>query len=144
MTAGAGSRSLAVRRGAFWIAGAGIGIAGGFATLVVAPVAIVLELIVVLVLAAARPRPFGLAGALVGHGLVWSWLFATDSFACVLDSLRGQCTDSLPFGPAHYVTSTWQTEMRLWSLGALLLVLAGLTLTVAAARRVRTRRELAA
>jgi hypothetical protein len=130
-----------LRGGTFWIAGAGVGIVGAFATLVVAPIAIVPELIVVLVLAAARPRPFGLAGALVGHGLVWSWLFATDSFACFLDSLPGQCTDSLPFGPAHHVTSTWQTETRLWLLGALFLLVLGLALTLVAARRVRAHRQ---
>ena len=58
------------RAGALWIAGAWVGLVGGYATLVVDPGLIIPDLLVVLALALARPRLLGVVGAIVGHGLV--------------------------------------------------------------------------
>ena len=62
-----------------WIAGALIGAVFGIAALALAPLAIVPEVVALAVLAWARPRPSGLAGAAVGHGLGWLAILSTSS-----------------------------------------------------------------
>ena len=54
------------RAGAVWIAGAWVGLVGGYATLVVDPGLIIPDLLAVLALALARPRLLGVVGAIVG------------------------------------------------------------------------------
>lgn len=120
-----------------WTVGACIGMAGGYATLVVLPVAVLIEVLAVLALALTAPRLVGLAGALVGHGAMWSWLLVTSSVAC-FESSPPQCGFSLPFGPAHLTdAAAWQTETRIWLLGSVVILLVGLALTVALTIRAR-------
>jgi hypothetical protein len=87
-----------------WIAGAWVGLVGGYATLVVDPGLIIPDLLVVLALALARPRLLGVVGATVGHGLVWSWLLATTQVNCNSLLLPGEapCSSTLPFQSADY------------------------------------------
>ena len=143
MTQEAGTPTIDRLGVTLWIAGAVIGAVFGFATLAVAPIAIVPELVALPVLAWARPRPSGLAGAVVGHGLVWLGLLSTSSRICRLD-VPDQCTYSLAFGPARSSDgSAWQADVTRWIIGALLIALVGLVLTAVAKRRLRTHGNLA-
>ena len=142
MTGGASVRSRSWRRGgALWFAGAGVGLVGGYATLVVDPDLIVPELLAVLALALARPRLLGVAGAIVGHGLMWSWLLATTSVNSNSLSIPGEapCSVTLPFQSAYYGGPLAWPKYPGWFFplllaGALALVLAGLVLTANRAR----------
>lgn len=105
MTGAVSVRNRSWRRaGALWIAGAWVGLVGGYATLVVDPGLIIPDLLVVLALALARPRLLGVVGATVGHGLVWSWLLATTQVNCNSLLLPGEapCSSTLPFQSADY------------------------------------------
>jgi hypothetical protein len=110
------------------------------------PDLIVPELLVVLALALARPRLLGVAGAIVGHSLVWSWLLATTSVNC--DSLlipgEAPCSVTLPFQSAYYGGPLAWPKVPGWWFplllpGALALLLAGLALTARTARRATNR-----
>jgi len=127
-----------------WIAGVWVGLVGGYATLVVDPGLIILDLLAVLALALARPRPLGVTGAIVGHGLVWSWLLATTSVNCN-SLLIPSCSVQLPFQSAYYGGPLAWPKYPEWLFplllaGALALVLAGLALTAGTARRATNRR----
>ncbi len=143
MTDAVGVRNRSWRRaGALWIAGAWVGLVGGYATLVVDPGLIIPDLLVVLAVALARPRLLGVFGAIVGHGLVWSWLLATTQVNCNSLLLPGEapCSATLPFQPAYYGGPlAWPKEPGPWFplllFGALALLLAGLALTAITARR---------
>ncbi|MGZ3337278.1 MAG: hypothetical protein ACXVBV_18315 [Isosphaeraceae bacterium] len=135
-----------LRAGALWIAGAVVGLLGGYATLVVHPGLIIPDLLLMLALACARPRLWCIAGAIVGHGLVWSWLLATTSLTCYSLLLPGEapCSLTLPFQSLNYggplgwpkVPGWWLP----WSLaGVFGLLLAGLALTAIASRRATNR-----
>jgi hypothetical protein len=133
-----------------WIVGASAGLVGGYATLVVHPGLIIPDLLVVLALALARPR-LGIVGAIVGHGLVWSWLLATTQVNCNSRLLPGEapCSVTLPFQSAYYGGPlAWPKEPGWWFplllAVALALLLAGLALTAITARRVPNRRLPAA
>ena len=124
------------RAEALWIAGAWVGLMGGYATLVVDPGLIIPELLVALALALAQPRLLGVVGAIVGHGLVWSWLLATTQVNCISRLLPGEapCSSTLPFQSAYYGGPlAWPKEPWPWFplllLCALALLLAGLALT---------------
>ena len=142
MTGGASVRSRSWRRaGALWTAGACVGLVGGYATLVVDPGLIIPDLLVVLALALARPRLLGVVGAIVGHGLVWSWLLATTQVNCNSRLLPGEapCSSTLPFQSAYYGGPLAWPKYPGWFFplllaGALALVLAGLVLTANRAR----------
>ncbi len=142
MTGAVSVRNWSWRRaGALWIVGAWVGLVGGYATLVVDPDLIVPELLVVLALAFARPRLLGVAGAIVGHGLMWSWLLATTSVNCNSLLIPGEapCSVTLQFQSAYYGGPlAWLKEPGWWFplllAGALALVLAGLVLTANRAR----------
>ena len=142
MTGEVSVRSRSWRRaGASWIAGALVGLVGGYATLVVDPDLIVPELLVVLALAFARPRLLGVAGAIVGHGLMWSWLLATTSVNCNSLLIPGEapCSVTLPFQSAYYGGPLAWPKVPGWWFplllpGALALLLAGLALTAITAR----------
>jgi len=130
------------RAGALWIAGAWVGLVGGYATLVVDPRLIIPDLLVVLALALARPRLLGVVGALVGHGLVWSWLLATTQVNCNSLLLPGEapCSSTLPFQSAYYGGPlAWPKEPGWWFplllVGVLALLLVGLALTAKTALR---------
>ena len=126
-----------------WIAGALIGAVFGIAALAVAPVAIVPEVVALAVLAWARPRPSGLAGAAVGHGLAWLAILSTSSRVCRLD-VPDDCAYSLPFGAAHSADgAAWLADTTRWFLGALSIVLLGLVLTAVARQRLRTHGQIA-
>src|SRR5450759_276590 len=123
-----------------WVGAALIGAVGGYATLALAPIAIGPELVALVVLAWARPRAFGLAGAVVGHGLPWCGLLLASPRVCRQD-VPAQCVYSLPFGPAHSAdAATWMADTTRWIIGALLILSVGLVLTAVAARRLRTHR----
>jgi hypothetical protein len=99
------------------------------------------ELLVVLALALAQPRLLGVGGAIVGHGLVWSWLLATTSVNCNSLLIPGEapCSVTLPFQSAYYGGPlAWLKEPGWWFpvllAGALALLLAGLALTAITAR----------
>jgi hypothetical protein len=124
-----------------WIAGAWVGLVGGYATLVVNPGLIMPELLVVLALALAQPRLLGVGGAIVGHGLVWSWLLATTSVNCNSLLIPGEapCSVTLPFQSAYYGGPLAWPKVPGWWFPLLLalalaLVLAGLVLTAKRAR----------
>jgi hypothetical protein len=128
-----------------WIAGAWVGLVGGYATLVVDPGLIIPDLLVVLALALARPR-LGVVGAIVGHGVVWSWLLATTQVNCNSRLLPGEapCSVTLPFQSAYYGGPlAWPKEPGWWFplllAVALALLLAGLALTAITARRASNR-----
>jgi hypothetical protein len=128
-----------------WIVGASAGLVGGYATLVVHPGLIIPDLLVVLALALARPR-LGIVGAIVGHGLVWSWLLATTQVNCNSRLLPGEapCSVTLPFQSAYYGGPlAWPKEPGWWFplllAVALALLLAGLALTAITARRAPNR-----
>jgi hypothetical protein len=130
------------RAGTLWIVGLLVGLMGAYATLVVDPVLLIPDLLVVLALALARPRLLGVAGAIVGHGLVWSWLLATTQINCNSRLLPGEapCISTLPFQSAYYGGPlAWPKEPGLWFplllAGALALLLAGLALTARTVRR---------
>jgi hypothetical protein len=137
MTGAVSVRNRSWRRAtALWIAGALVGLVGGYATLVVDPGMIVPELLVVLALALARPRLLGVAGAIVGQGLTWSWLLATTSVNCNSLLIPGEapCSVTLPFQSAYYGGPLAWAKYPEWFFplllaGALALVLAGLVLT---------------
>ena len=95
----------------------------------------------VLLLALARPRLWGVFGATVGHGLVWSWLLATTSVNCYSLLIPGEapCSVTLPFQSAYYGGPLAWPKYPGWFFplllaGALALVLAGLVLTANRAR----------
>jgi hypothetical protein len=118
-----------------------VGLVGGYATLVADPVLVVPELLVVLALALARPRLLGVAGAIVGHGLMWSWLLATTSVNCYSLLIPGEapCSVTLPFQSAYYGGPLAWPKVPGWWFPLLLalalaLVLAGLVLTAKRAR----------
>jgi len=146
MTGAVSVRNRSWRRaGALWIAGAWVGLVGGYATLVVDPGLIIPDLLVVLALALARPR-LGVVGAIVGHGVVWSWLLATTQVNCNSRLLPGEapCSVTLPFQSAYYGGPlAWPKEPGWWFplllAVALALLLAGLALTAITARRVPNR-----
>jgi hypothetical protein len=134
------------RAGALWISGAWVGLVGGYATLVVHPGLIIPDLLVVLLLALARPRLWGVFGATVGHGLVWSWLLATTSVNCNSLMLPGEapCSSTLPFQSVYYGGPLgWPKEpgslFPVLLAGALAILLAGLALTAIAAWRASNR-----
>ena len=137
MTGAVSVRNRSWRRaGALWIAGAWVGLVGGYATLVVDPGLIIPELLVVLALALARPRLLGVVGAIVGHGLVWSWVLATTQVNCYSLLLPGEapCRVTLPFQSAYYGGPlAWPKEPGWWFplllAVALALLLAGLAVT---------------
>jgi hypothetical protein len=147
MTGAVSVRNRSWRRaGALWTAGACVGLVGGYATLVVDPGLIIPDLLVVLALALARPRLLGVVGAIVGHGLVWSWLLATTQVNCNSRLLPGEapCSSTLPFQSAYYGGPlAWPKEPWPWFplllAGALALLLAGLALTAITARRAPNR-----
>jgi hypothetical protein len=142
MTGAVSFRNRSWRRaGALWVAGFVVGLVGGYATLVVDPDLIIPELLVALALALARPRLLGVAGAIVGHGLMWSWLLATTSVNCNSLLIPGEtpCNVTLPFQSAYYGGPlAWLKEPGWWFplllAGALALVLAGLVVTANRAR----------
>ncbi len=142
MTGAVSVRNRSWRRaGALWIAGLVVGLVGGYATLVADPVLVVPELLVVLALALARPRLLGVAGAIVGHGLMWSWLLATTSVNCYSLLIPGEapCSVTLPFQSAYYGGPLAWPKVPGWWFPLLLalalaLVLAGLVLTAKRAR----------
>jgi hypothetical protein len=108
-----------------WIAGLIIGLLGGFATLVVSPIAAVPEVLLWIVVAARSPRFLGLAGAVVGHGVAWSILIVTSSVSCT-----SSCYYTLPYGPAHLENGeAWVTETRAWFAIAVGILIAGLVVT---------------
>jgi hypothetical protein len=134
------------RAGALWIAGVLVGLVGGYAMLVVDPGLIILDLLAVLALALARPRILGVAGAIVGHGLMWSWLLATTSINCHSLLIPGEapCSVTLPFQSAYYGGPLAWPKYPAWFFplllaGALALVLAGLALTARTAQRATNR-----
>jgi hypothetical protein len=148
MTGAVSVRNRSWRRaGALWIAGAGFGLVGGYATLVVHPGLIIPDLLVVLALALARPRLLGVVGVIVGHGLVWSWLLATTQVNCNSRLLPGEapyCSSTLPFQSAYYGGPlAWPKEPGPWFpvllAGALALLLTGLALTATTARQASNR-----
>ena len=147
MTGAVSVRNRSWRRaGALWTAGACVGLVGGYATLVVDPGLIIPDLLVVLALALARPRLLGVVGAIVGHGLVWSWLLATTQVNCNSLLLPGEapCSVALPFQSAYYGGPlAWPKVPGWWFplllAGALALLLAGLALTAITARRAPNR-----
>lgn len=143
MTGAVSVRNRSWRRaGALWIVGGLVGLVGGYATLVVDPRLIVPDLVAVIVLALARPRLLGVSGVIVGHGLVWSGLLATTHVNCDSLLLPGEapCSSTLPFQSPYYGGPlAWPSYPWWWFplllLGAVDLLLAGLALTMMAARR---------
>jgi len=133
----ASAPSLMVRGIALWTFGLAVGCIGGFAMLTISPAVGLPELLLWIWFAARPPRFAGLAGAVVGHGAIWSLLLLTSNASC-LDSLPRQCRSSLAFGPAHLDDLTaWQTETRAWLAFALVLVALGVVLTIWTAGRLR-------
>jgi hypothetical protein len=115
------------------MAGLMIGLAGGFATLVVGPVAAVPEVLLWIVVAAQSPRLFGLAGAVAGHGVAWCILVLTSSMSCA-----SSCFYTLSYGPAHLENGeAWVAETRAWFAIAVGILIAGLVVTVLMALRMR-------
>jgi len=137
-TSGAVARARpASRARALWLFGLGIGLVGGYATLMLSPFAAVPASVLWIIVIAPSPRLSGLAGALVGHGAAWSWLLGTSSIVCSMS-----CSYTLPYGPAHLDDGVaWQTETRLWLAIAIGTLVSGLVLTALTARRAKPRRD---
>jgi len=125
------------RARALWLFGLGIGLVGGYATLMLSPFAAVPALVLWIIVIAPRPRFSGLAGALVGHGAAWSWLLGASSIMCSMS-----CSYTLPYGSAHVTDPVaWQTETRVWFAAAVVTLVVGLGLTAVTVLRARQRRD---
>ena len=134
------SRKWPVSRAwALWLSGLAIGIISGYATLMVNPFAAVPALLLWIVIAMPGPRFSGLAGAMVGHGLAWSWLLVTSSIVCAMT-----CSYTLPYGPAHLTDGVaWQTETRIWFAAAVIILVGGFLLSALTGLRARKRQVAA-
>lgn len=131
-----------------WLGGLVVGLVGGFATLVVSPVAGLPVLLLAAALSVKVPRMAGPAGVLVGHGGAWSALLANASMACATSD-PPQCGWSM-FAGSWWLrpAAAWQTEPTDIYFGtvfaliavALSTLIAGLVLTLWTARGVRRRR----
>ena len=125
------------RARALWLCGLAIGLIGGYATLMVSPFAAVPALLLWIVIAMLRPRFSGLAGAMVGHGAIWSWLLVTSSIVCSMT-----CSYTLPYGPAHVTDGVaWQTETRVWFAAAAIVLVGGILLSALTVLRARKRQD---
>jgi hypothetical protein len=137
-TLSANSSLLGRRAWLCWTAAAAIGMAGGFVAVVVTPVAIFVEILAVIALALPGWRPFCVAGGLLGHGLVWSWLVGWTSGNCLFN-VPAECAYWLPasLGTSQVGATAWT---QTWFFGAILPLLAGFVLTAALAWRARSGR----
>jgi hypothetical protein len=71
-----------------WLLGAVAGSLGGLLLLLSGAVLVVLAVVAFAIGAAARPRPFGLAGTLIGWGGAWLALLARAELACAAANAR--------------------------------------------------------
>jgi hypothetical protein len=125
-----------------WAAGVGIGLVSGFAILKLNLLLAIPSTVVWVYLGLRRPRAFGIAGALVGLGIEWLWLLATAETVCLL-SQPPVCGWSLPYGPSWSSDpNAWSTLQLTLTAAAVVLLVAGVVLTVQLAWLRRTRQLL--
>ena len=125
-------RQRAISRGMLvWVCGLAIGLLGGYATLTINRAALAPVLMLWVFLAWRSPRFWGLAGALVGHGVAWVWLLATTPVV-VFQSLPPIYAMQLAYGPPQLRggEAEWQAEMAVWFALSLGLVVIGAILTI--------------
>jgi hypothetical protein len=118
-----------------WACGLAVGLVGGWATLTTDRRAWVPALLLWVFLAWQSPRFWGLAGALVGHGVAWTALLATASVA-VFQSLPPIYAMQLAYGPAPLRggQAEWLAELLAWFALSLGMVAIGAILTIWSAR----------
>jgi hypothetical protein len=118
-----------------WAAGVGIGLASGYATLELNALIAIPLAAVWLYVGLRRPRLVGLAGAVVGHGIAWTWLLARASGIC-LQSLPPICWSdpSLPFEPSYTRSeAALATQQQMGTAVGVVLLAIGIVLTFALA-----------
>lgn len=122
-----------------WAAGLGIGLVSGYATLTLSLLLGIPLAVVWVLLGLCRPRPVGVAGALIGLGIEWLWLLANAVSICNLMLPPATvCTWTLPLGPSWSADPNAWLTLELTIAGmAFVAVVAGVALTIRLARRPR-------
>jgi hypothetical protein len=124
-----------------WTAGLGIGLVSGYATLELNALLAIPLAVVWLYVSLRRPRLVGLAGAVVGHGMAWTWLLGKASGFC-LQSLPPICFSAprLPFEPSYTRSeAALATQQQMGTAVGVVLLAVGIVLTVALALRLPRR-----
>lgn len=121
--------------GTSWLGGFAIGALAGWAVLgLTVPTVLVAALLAAWYATGSRARA-GLAGLLLGLGIISSWALATSSLICHQSSPR-VCTELLPNAPARLADpDTWPSQGLLWLVVSVALLVAGATMSFVARRR---------
>ena len=119
-----------------WVAGVGIGLVGGIATLELNPLLAVPCGVAWVYVGVRKPRVLGVAGALIGHGLAWICLLVTSGYGCA-----STCWWTLPYGPSHTEDyGAWKTQTWQWVGFSAVVLILGIILTAQLERRLRRQR----